>query len=109
MSKKPLSFRPSPHFLEYLESSKEGLTATLNGLYDRYRALCELEAIRLTEEEQAVLAKMIKGHFIDTVAIQTIPQDVIETGHAGLIAKLQNATYSQVLATMERYGCLNDS
>lgn len=101
------SFTPSPKLREYLNSSKSGVTETLNNIFDRYHALVELDAIRLTEEEQHALAEMQQGVFMDVIAIQAIAQDVIdETDNVSLREKLQNATYGQILATLERYQLL---
>lgn len=107
MSNKPLSFRPSPHLRAYLEKQPGGVTESVNALFDRYRMLCELEAIRLTEGEQFALREHLQGVIMDAVAIQVIPQDVTETGNAGLIEKMRGATFGQVLATVERYGLIS--
>ena len=98
------SFTPSPKLRDYINNSSEGTTATINNLFDRYSMLCEIDAIRLTPSEQNALAEMLQGVFIDSIAVQSVPQDVIETENAGLIDKLQGATFGQVLATLERYG-----
>jgi len=97
------SFTPSPHLRDYLNNSKTGVTQTLNDLFDRHRMMIELDAIRLTKPEQQALAAHLQGVFMDTIAIQSVPQDVIETGNESLINKLQNATFGQVLATLTRY------
>ena len=101
------SFTPSPKLRDYLNASKTGPTETLNGLFDRYHALIELDAIRLTEDEQYALAEMLQGTVIDVVAVQAIAQDVIdETDCESLRKKMQGATYGQCLATLERYQIL---
>lgn len=102
------SFTPSPKLREYLNNSPSGVTETLNGLFDHYRALIELDAIRLTENERQALKEMLMGTVIDVVAVQAIAQDVIdETDCESLREKMQGATYGQCLATLERYGILN--
>ena len=101
------SFTPSPSLREYLEARPNGITFSLNEMYDRYRALVELDAIRLTEEEQAALAEMVQGVVMDVVAIQAIAQDVIdETDCESLRKKLSGATYGQCLATLCRYNLI---
>lgn len=101
------SFTPSPALREYLSISESGVTATLNEMYDRYRALVELDAIRLTDDEQQALAEMVQGTVMDVVAIQAIAQDVIdETDCESLREKLTGATYGQCLATLARYGVI---
>lgn len=103
MSNKPLSFRASPHLRAYIEKQPEGVTGAVNALFDRYRMLCELEAIRLTPEAQEALAEHLQGVLLDPLAIQVIPQDVAETENTELIEKMSGATFGQVLATLERY------
>lgn len=100
------SFTPSPKLRDYLNSSDHGVTAAINGLFDRYQMIIELDAIRLTADEQGALAEFMHGVFIDDIAIQSLKQDVIETGHAGLIEKLDGATFGQTLATLSRYGLI---
>lgn len=101
------SFTPSPKLRDYLNQSQVGPTETLNALFDRYRTLVELDAIRLTKGERQALAAMLQGTVIDVVAIQAIAQDVVdETDCATLREKLQGATYGQCLATLERYQLL---
>jgi hypothetical protein len=102
LSRNP-SFTPSPGFRDHINSSKLGTTATLNQLFDRYSMMIELDAIRLTQSEQQSLAEHLMGVFIDEIAIQSISQDVIETDDYGLIAKMEKATFGQVLATLSRY------
>ena len=101
------SFTPSPALRAHLESSEHGVTAALNAMYDRYRALIELDAIRLTDDEQQALAEMVQGTVMDVVAIQAIAQDVVdETECESLRGKLAGATYGQCLATLARYGLI---
>lgn len=97
------SFTPSPKLRDYLNESEHGVTQTLNQLFDRYRMMVELDAIRLTEIERTALAQHLHGVFMDGVAIQSVPQDLIEAECETLAKKLKNATFGQVLATLERY------
>ena len=101
------SFTPSPALRTHLEGSEHGVTAALNEMYDRYRALIELDAIRLTADEQQALAEMVQGTVMDVIAIQAVAQDVIdETECESLREKLTGATYGQCLATLARYGLI---
>ncbi|MFK4751454.1 hypothetical protein [Oceanobacter antarcticus] len=106
MARNP-SFTPSPALRDHLEKSGCGVTATLNELFDRYRALIELDAIRLTADEQQALAAMVHGTVMDVVAIQAIAQDVAdETDCESLREKLTGATYGKCLATLARYNLI---
>lgn len=98
------SFTPSPKLRDYLNSSPLGVTAALNDLFDHFQLSMELDAIRLTPDEQAALKEMLMGVYIDNVAIQSVPQDLEETDNEGLKKKLKGAGYAQVLATLKRYG-----
>lgn len=97
------SFTPSPKLTQYLSESSEGVTQTLNELFDRYSMIIGLDAVRLTPKAQEALRELLLGVFIDNIAIQAVSQDVIETGNSELIEKLSDATFGQVLATLVRY------
>lgn len=101
------SFTPNHKLRDYLNNSTAGVTESINNIYDRYSALVELDAIRLTDVEQQALAAMVQGTFMDVVAIQAIAQDVVdETDCESLREKLQGASFGQCLATLERYKLL---
>ncbi|GLQ31645.1 hypothetical protein [Litoribrevibacter albus] len=97
------SFTPSPKLRNFLSNSELGVTRSLNELFDRYSMMIELDAIRLTESERFALAEHLQGVLMDVIAIQSVPQDVIETECDSLIEKMQGATFGQVLATLVRY------
>ena len=101
------SFTPSPKLRKHLNGSKQGVTATINEIFDRYLAVVEQDAIRLSPEEQSVLSKYLLGKHIDLTVVQSISQDVIETGYEPLIHKLQNASFGQKMATLIRYGFID--
>ena len=103
------SFTPSPKLRAFLNASHAGVTQSLNELFDRYQMGIELDAIRLTESERHALATHLQGVVMDDIAIQSVPQDVTETENAGLISKLQNASFGQVLATLTRYGLVSNA
>ena len=97
------SFTPSPLLREHLNASELGTTAAINQLFDNYQMVIELDAIRLTPGEQVALKEHLQGVVMDSIAIQSVAQDVIEIDCASLIDKMQNASYGQTLATLTRY------
>jgi hypothetical protein len=97
------SFTPSPSLRKYLNESEAGVTQSLNELFDNYQMMLELDAIRLTPDEQASLKEHLHGVFMDNIAVQSVSKDVVETDCQGLIDKLSNASFGQILATLHRY------
>ena len=102
----PISMRPSPKLREAVEAADGGLTRYVNELFDRVQLMVALDAIRLTEQEQAVLKSHLQGVPMDDIAIQSIPQDIAEEECDSLTEKLQNATFGQVWATLKKYNLL---
>lgn len=101
---KPKSFRPSSKLAEFLEKSPVGVSETINTMFDRYRMVYELEALRLTEDELFHLKEHLMGVVIDDVAIQVIPQDIAEvTQCPSLVSKLSSASVTQCLSTLIKY------
>ncbi len=100
------SFTPSPRLRDYLNNSDQGTTASINALFDRYQMIIDLDAIRLTPEGQFALKEYFLGVWMDDIAIQSLPQDVIETHNKELIEKFSGATFGQTVATFSRYGLI---
>ncbi len=67
------SFTPSPKLREYLYNSEHGVTHALKQLFDNYRIMLDLDAIRLTADQQFALKEHLLDVFIDPQAIQCIP------------------------------------
>jgi hypothetical protein len=97
------SFTPSPALRAYIDNSEAGPTGALNKLYDTYAMIVQMDAIRLTEDEQAALKSMLHEVLVDGLVIQSVPKDVIETGCPTLIEKMNTATVGQTIATLTRY------
>jgi len=99
----PISMRPSPQLRKAVEASSGGLTAFVNGLYDNLQMMVVLDAIKLNDDELLVLKQHLQGVVLDSIAIQSIPDDIAETKYDSLISKLENATYGQTWATLIKY------
>tara|TARA_B100000508_G_C11424040_1_gene259870 strand:+ start:73 stop:399 length:327 start_codon:yes stop_codon:yes gene_type:complete len=99
----PISMRPSPQLRKAVESSAGGLTVFVNGLYDNLQMMVALDAIKLTDDELLSLKQHLQGVVLDSIAIQSIPDDIDEAGCNKLTDKLCNATFGQVWATLLKY------
>lgn len=99
----PISMRPSPHLRKAVESSTGGLTVFVNGLYDNLQMMVALDAIKLTDDELFALKQHLQGVVIDSIAIQSIPDDIDEAECKSLTDKLCDATFGQVWATLLKY------
>ncbi len=99
----PVSMRPSPQLRKAVESSPGGLTVYVNGLYDNLQMMVALDAIKLTDDELFALKQHLQGVVIDSIAIQSIPDDIDEAECKSLTEKLCDATFGQVWATLLKY------
>lgn len=99
----PTGVRLSQKLKVAIDNNPSGATQFINGLYDTVNTMFMLDAIKLDEGELQALKDHLQGVFIDDFAIQAIPQDIDETKCESLIAKLQNATFGQVWATLVKY------
>lgn len=99
----PISMRPSPRLRKAVEASPGGLTVFVNNLYDNLQMMVAMDAIKLTDDELFALQVHLQGVMMDSIAIQSIPEDIVETKKDSLIAKLENATYGQIWATLIKY------
>ena len=110
------SFTPSPALRKYLDSRIEkynetGPTARLNELFDRYSTMLHSLKIPLTSDERQMLTTMLHGVHIDTVAIQSLPEDVFDEEFGfdpaaadRLATKLHGASLAQLTATVDSLG-----
>lgn len=99
----PISMRPSPQLRKAVEQSPGGLTNFVNNIYDNLQMMVVLDAIKLNDDELLVLKQHLQGVVLDSIAIQSIPDDIAETKYDSLISKLENATYGQTWATLIKY------
>ena len=99
----PISMRPSPQLRKAVEQSPGGLTNFVNNIYDNLQMMVVLDAIKLTEDELFALQAHLQGVMLDSIAIQSIPDDIAETKFDSLVNKLENATFGQVWATLLKY------
>lgn len=99
----PISMRPSPQLRKAVEASSGGLTVFVNGLYDNLQMMVALDAIKLTDDELFALKQHLQGVVMDSIAIQSIPDDIDEASCDTLTNKLRNATFGQVWATLLKY------
>lgn len=95
--------RPSPQLRKAVEQSPGGLTNFVNNIYDNLQMMVVLDAIKLTDDELFALQANLQGVILDSIAIQSIPDDIDEAGCNTLTDKLCNATFGQVWATLLKY------
>lgn len=111
LSRNP-SFTPSPKLRANLESRSEGTTERLNQIWDRYEHLQMQSGIHLEPEEKQVLLRVLTGSFIEPSFIEHLAHEIIDSDDyiAGIDAakklyeKTKNASYAELLATIERLG-----
>lgn len=111
LSRNP-SFTPSPKLRDNLESRKEGTTSRLNQIWDRYSHLQIQSGIHLEPEEKLVLLNILSGAYIDPSFIEHLAHEVIDSDDyladtdaaKTLYKKTKNASYAELLATIERLG-----
>jgi hypothetical protein len=114
MSKLPRnpSFTPSPKLRADLEARKEGTTERLNQIWDRYEYLQLQAGIHLDPDEKQVLLNVLSGSFIEPSFIEHLAHEIIDSddyidGNSAaksLYDKVKNASYAELLATVERLG-----
>ncbi|UIP28911.1 hypothetical protein [Photobacterium sp. TLY01] len=106
------SFTPSPTLRKNLERSKQGVTARLNQIWDRYEHLLRSDAIELTPQEIEVLHNVCQGSFIEPSWIECLQLEIMDSDRyaendaaaTSLYQKLSTANYAQKLALVERLG-----
>ena len=106
------SFTPSPQLRDNLESRKEGTTERLNQIWDRYNYLQQQSGIHLEPAEKQVLVNLLSGSFIEPSFIEHLAHEVIDSDDyidgvdaaKSLYNKTENASYAELLATIERMG-----
>ena len=111
LSRNP-SFTPSPKLRTNLESRSEGTTERLNQIWDRYEYLQMQSGIHLEPAEKQVLLNVLSGSYIEPSFIEHLAHEVIDSDDylAGtdaaktLYEKAKNASYAELLATIERLG-----
>lgn len=111
LSRNP-SFTPSPKLRVNLESRREGTTGRLNQIWDRYEYLQIESGIHLEPGEKQVLMNILSGSFVEPSFIACLAHEVIDSDDyiAGtdaaktLYEKTKNASYAELLATVERLG-----
>ncbi|EIX9185688.1 TPA: hypothetical protein MI403_24935 [Klebsiella pneumoniae] len=106
------SFTPSPKLRAHLNEHREGVTERLNNMFDRYDHLLRSCALTLEPDEKQVLLNVLSGSFVEPAFIEYLAQEVIDSDDyidgnpaaSSLYEKFRNATYPQLLATVERIG-----
>lgn len=104
------SFTPSPQLRDDLNNNKNGVTARLNQIWDRYEYLIKTESIQLSADELFLLKSILSGTYIDPVLIANLSAEITDSEEylendetaKSLAEKFKNASYSQSLATIER-------
>ena len=106
------SFTPSPKLRANLEERREGTTERLNQIWDRYEYLQLQAGIHLESAEKQVLLNVLSGSFIEPSFIEHLAHEIIDSDDyiegidtaKTLYEKVKNATYAELLATVERLG-----
>jgi hypothetical protein len=104
------SFTPSPPLRNDLNNNQNGVTARLNQIWDRYEYIIKTQSIKLSAGESFLLKSILSGSFIDPVLIDNLYSEITDSDEylrddataKSLANKIKNASYSQLLATIER-------
>ena len=104
------SFTPSPQLRNDLNSNQNGVTARLNQIWDRYEYIIKTQSIKLSSDESFILKSILSGSFIDPVLIDNLYSEITDSEEylsgdetaKSLANKFENASYAQLLATIER-------
>lgn len=111
LSRNP-SFTPSPKLRGNLESRSEGTTERLNQIWVRYEYLQMQSGIHLEPEEKQVLLNVLSGSLVSPSFIEHLAHEIIDSDDycegisaaVSLYGKTKNASYAELLATVERLG-----
>ena len=111
LSRNP-SFTPSPSLRNNLEYRKEGTTERINQIWDRYKYLQMQAGIHLELAEKQVLLNVLTGSLIEPSFIECLAHEVIDSDDyidgsdaaKTLYEKTKNASYAELLATVDRLG-----
>lgn len=106
------SFSPSPKLRAHLNDHREGVTARLNNIFDRYDHLCRSRSLQLNADERQVLLNVLSGSVVEPSFIEYLAQEVIDSSEylsgvpaaISLYEKCRSADYPALLATVERLG-----
>ena len=98
--------------LEILRALPEGQTVSgrLNTVAARYLAICREHGVSLSEEERALLRRLLRKRFMDPLAIRHLAAEVEASGYADteagrrLVERLRSASYADLVAVVESLG-----